>query len=605
MKKFIKTIIASIIGVIIACIILFVLSIIIIGHITFDIKNHYYPLQNESILKLNLNGTIVDRENKNFMFSIFNKEINETQDLDTVLAAIKEAKNNKKISGIYIQAGQIKSGYASLESIREALIDFKKTKKFVIAYGDNFNHNSYYISSVADEIYMNPIGMFDFRGLSTSIQYNKNILKKCGVQLQIYKVGIYKSAVEPYTSNKMSSFNRNQTYNLLSDIWTTLLIGISKSRKISIYKLNKYADKCLAFSDPDSIVSYKLIDGLKYDDEIEFLLKHKVGTKHNCKLNFISTKDLAIKSTTTKTPGCDKIAILYAEGEIIPDESSSTFYSKNYINSKEYIKELKKLKLDPTIKAVIFRINSHGGSAYASEQIWHAIKSLKQVKPVVVSMGDYAASGGYYIACIANKIIAEPTTITGSIGIFGLIPNGMQLAKTIGATHDHVSTNLHSNFGGDMLSIPLLGIGLLPARALNTIESAMVQSYIEKGYDLFLKRVAEGRKKTKKQIDVLAQGHIWTGKQALSLNLIDELGDINTAILTALRLANIKNYQIVKYPEKKDILTVFLNKATEKIDEKITKYFIVKEENHEQIKLFNIWKNHDYRQVILPVLKIQ
>lgn len=604
MRTFIKITLASALGVIVSTLVLLILSVLIIGYTTSTIKKPLInSLQKESILKLNLNGTIAEHDNNKSIYFFLQKQKDEIQSLNTILTAIHRAKNNKKIKAIYIEAGQIISGYASIESIRKALVDFKKSNKIIIAYGDNFDHHSYYICSVADEIYMNPQGVFDFRGLATSVQYNKNILKKCGIEIQVYKIGIYKSAVEPYTLTKMSNANREQIFSFLSDIWTTLLINISKKRQISVCQLNKYADQCLAFANPDSIVSYKLIDGLKYPDEIEVLLKEKIGIKTNDKLNLINTKELIFLSKTKKNTN-NKIAILYAEGEIIPNEFTSTFYSKNYINSKEYIKELEKLKQDSSIKAVVFRINSPGGSAYASEQIWHAVKNLQTVKPVVVSMGDYAASGGYYIACSANKIIAEPTTITGSIGIFGLIPNGMQLAKKIGATYDHVSTNHHSNFDGDFLSIPLIGIGLLPARPLNTEESTMVQKYIERGYALFLKRVAEGRKKTKKEINLVAQGRIWTGKQAFSLNLVDKLGDINIAIAEAAKLASIRNYQTVEYPEKKDFITNVLNDLFETFDEKIIKYYLG-EKNYKQQKIFNIWKNYDYRQAIMYPISIQ
>lgn len=589
---------ASALGVIIASVVLSVLSFIIfIGIAASFGSSSAYNLQKDSILKVNLNTTITDRENPNPFDFLFSSTSVKAYGLNDILSAIKKAKENEKIKGIYLNTGYTATGYASMEPIRRALLDFKESGKFIVAYGENFDHRSYYVSSVADTIFMNPQGVFDFRGLSASIQFNKDVLEKWGIEMQVFKVGTYKSAVEPYIQNKMSDANREQVTSFLNDIWRNLLIGISESRGISVEQLNRYADECLAFAAPETIVKYKLIDGLKYGDEVDKYIKEKLGLKKGAEIKYASVKDMQSVLDNKKKISKDKIAVLYAEGDIIADESS-VFYGNKNITAKEYVKELNKLKDDKNVKAVVFRVNSPGGSAFASEQIWHAVKELKEVKPIVVSMGDYAASGGYYISCSASKIVSEPTTLTGSIGIFGLIPNGAQLAKKMGATHDGVSTNKHSNFGNDVLSVPLLGIGLLPARPLNQEESTMVQVYIERGYDLFIGHCAEGRRKTKAEIDAIGQGRVWTGKQALELGLVDELGGIETAIKSAAELAGIEDYALNEYPAKKDFLMSLLEESSESVSQRITQGFMGKE-IYEQKRILNAWQNYDYRQAVV------
>lgn len=589
---------ASALGVIIASVVLSVLSFIIfIGIAASFNASSTYTLQKDSILKIDLNTTITDRENTYPFDFLFSGSSVKAYGLNDMLSAIKKAKENEKIKGIYLNAGFAATGYATMEPIRRALLDFKESGKFIVAYGENFNHCSYYVSSVADTIFMNPQGMFDFRGLATSIQFNKGVFEKWGIEMQVFKVGTYKSAVEPYIQDKMSDANREQRTSFLNDIWGNFLTGISESRGISVEQLNRYADECLTFVAPETIVKYNLIDGLKYGDEVDKYIKEKLGLKEDAKVKYAGVKDMQAVLDGKKKISKDKIAVLYAEGEIIPDILSS-FYSDGNITAKEYVKELNKLKEDKNVKAVVFRVNSPGGSAFAAEQIWHAVKELKEVKPIVVSMGDYAASGGYYISCSANKIVSEPTTLTGSIGIFGLVPNGAQLAKKMGATYDGVSTNKHSNFGDEVLSIPFLGIGLLPARPLNKDESAMVQAYIERGYELFIGHCAEGRGKTKTEIDAIGQGRVWTGKQALELGLVDELGGIETAIRSAAELAGIENYAVDEYPAKKDFLLSLLEESSESVSQRMTEGLMGKE-IYEQKRMLNAWQNYDYRQAVV------
>jgi protease-4 len=589
---------ASTLGVIIASVVLTVLSFVIFIGIAASLGSEpVYNLQKGTVLKVSLNGTISERENTNPLDFLFKDSSLDAYGLNDILAAIRKAKDNDKIKGIYLHAGHTISGYATMEPIRKALLDFKESGKFIIAYGEQFNHRSYYIATVADEIFMNPQGGLDFRGLATSIQFNRAILEKWGVEMQVYKVGTYKSAVEPYIQDKMSDANREQVTAFLNDIWGNLLKGVSESRNVSIEQLNRYADEFLLLTNPQTIINYKLIDGLKYGDEVEAYLKEKLELKPDDKLKIAGVKDLKTVPSEKKITAKAKIAVLYAEGNIV-DDLVPGFLSEPNITAKKYVKELNKLKDDKTVKAVVFRVNSPGGSGYASEQILHAVKELRKVKPIVVSMGDYAASGGYYISCGANKIISEPNTLTGSIGVFGLIPNGAQLAKKMGATYDGVSTNKHSNFADDVLSIPLLGIGLLPARPLNKEEGGLIQAYVERFYDVFLTHVAEGRGKTREEIDAIGQGRVWTGNQALKLGLVDELGGIDLAIQSAAEMAEINDYSIGEYPVQKDFFLGMLEESTESVSARITQSLMGKE-TCEQKRILNAWQNYDYRQAVI------
>ena len=599
MKDFFKMMFASTLGVIIASIILMFLSFILfIGMAASLGSTKTYTLHKESILKIQLDGIISERKSSDpFEFLLSSSSIS-VQGLNDILSAIEKAKSNDKIKGIYLVAGPVASGYAAMEPIRQALLDFKESGKFIIAYGENFSHRSYYVSSVADSIFMNPEGTMDFRGLAASIQFNKKILEKWGIETQIFKVGTYKSAVEPYMLDKMSDANRQQVTAFLKDVWGNLLKGISEGRNISVEQLNRYADESLIFAAPEKSLTYRLIDGLKYEDEVNNTLKALLELKPDDKLKTAGVQDMLSVPEGKKKISKNKIAVLYAEGEIVADVVSD-FYNSGVITAKEYVKELNKLKDDKNVKAVVFRVNSPGGSGYASEQIWHAVKELRAEKPVVVSMGDYAASGGYYIACGANSILAEPTTLTGSIGVFGIIPNAAQLAKRMGATYDGVSTNKHSGMMTDVLSIPLLGIGLMPARPLNSDESVMVQSYVERFYDLFLSRVSEGRDKTKEEIDAIGQGRVWTGNQALQLGLVDELGGIETAIKKAAALAEIEDYAINEYPVQKDFWMSLLSESSESVTTRITRGIMGKEW-YDQKRMMKLWQDYDYRQAVMP-----
>ena len=601
MKSFFKMLFASIIGVIIGFFIISIIGFVIFAGVAASIgSSPAYKLQKNTVLKVNLNEktNVSEQSNSNPFDAIFNRS-SVSLGLNDILSAIKKAENNDNIKGIYLNVGAAPIDFTTMNPIRNALLDFKKSGKFIIAYGESFSQPAYYVSSVADTIFMNPYGILDFGGLATSTQFNKGVFEKSGIECQVYKVGTYKSAVEPYILDKMSDANREQVTSFLNDMWGTVTGKISESRGISVAQLNQYADEFVALSDPHKMVDYKLIDGLKYTDEVEKYLKTRLNLKEDDKINYAGVKDMASVTEAGKKASKDKIAVLYAEGEILSDAAVSGFLPGNYITAKEYVKELNKLKDDKSVKAVVFRVNSPGGSAYEAEQIWHAVKELKAVKPIVVSMGTYAASGGYYISCAANKIVSEPTTLTGSIGIFGLIPNGAELAKKMGATYDGVSTNKFSSFGRGTISIPFLGIGLLPARRLNDAEGAKVQAFVERGYDQFISRCAEGRGKTKAAIDSIGQGRVWTGNQALKLGLVDELGGIDAAIKDAATLAKVDNYSISEYPAKKDFFMTLLENSAESLGEQIW-MGIVGKEVYQQKQMLKAWQNYDVRQAIMP-----
>ncbi|MDR1737412.1 MAG: signal peptide peptidase SppA [Candidatus Symbiothrix sp.] len=599
MKSFIKMIFASCLGVIIGGTLLLLFSMsFFIGMIGSMSETKTKTLKSENVLKINLNSEIADRATSDPFDLLLSGSAVEQNGLNNILSAIKKAKDSDKIKGIYLKGGLTQCGYATAEAIRKALLDFKTGGKFIIAYGENFTHRSYYICSVADSVFINPQGMMDFRGLASTIQYNKAILEKWGIEMQVFKVGTFKSAVEPYTESQMTPANREQTTAFLNDIWTTILQGISESRNISVEQLNSYADECLTFTDPKRLFDYYLIDGLRYEDDVKACLKNKLSLGKDESLTIVGVKDMIPVPESNRKISKDKIAVLYAEGEIL-DDALPSFYSQSAITAKEYIKELNRLKDDKKVKAVVFRVNSPGGSGYASEQIWHAVAELKKVKPVVVSMGTYAASGGYYISCGANKIIAESGTLTGSIGVFGMIPNGAQLAKRMGATYDGVQTNKHANFESEVLTIPLLGVGVLPARPLNQEESAMIQAYIDRFYDVFLTRVSDGRNISKTAVDSIAQGRVWTGNQALKLGLVDELGGIDRAIVSAAELADIQSYSVEEYPEEKDFFTSLLEESSESVGVKLMQFIMGTDRFNQQL-LQKTWQGYDFRQAIVP-----
>jgi signal peptide peptidase SppA, 67K type len=597
MKDFFKMMFASTLGVIIASIILTFLSFILfLGMASAFSSSPSFVLEKNSVLRIDLKGTINERESQDpFAFLLSGSTTNKSQGLNEILEAIEKAKNNEKVKGIYLKADAVNTGYATIEPIRQALLDFKESGKFIVAYGETVSQRSYYIASTADKFFLNPQGHLELSGLGTIRQYSKEVLQKWGVDIQVFKVGTYKSAVEPYTETKMSDANREQVSSYLNDIWGRLLEGISESRELSVDQLNAYVDEFLLFTPAEDLVERGLIDEIGYASDVEKYLKDILELEEKDKLKIASVKNMLSVPDAKKKFSKNKIAILYAEGEIVGDETS--MYS-NGITAKEFVSELRKLQDDDQVKAVVFRVNSPGGSAYASEQIWRALTELKEKKPVIVSMGDYAASGGYYISCNATKIVAQPNTLTGSIGIFGLYPSVGQLAKKMGAHFDGVGTNKHSLFGGGTLTIPLLELGLLPARPLDTDEGRMLQAYVEDGYDSFIGRCADGRGMTKEEINKIGQGRVWTGNQALALGLVDELGDLQKAIEIAVEEAELEDYSISEYPLQKDFFTQLLEESMGNAKIQFLKAFMGKEEFLLKQEL-NAWKNMDFRQAIM------
>lgn len=596
MKSFFKTLLASTLGVIIGSIILTVFSIMIFaGVIAAMGSTETYNLKDKTILTLDLKGNLGERAESSPLNKIMGNP--GTIGLEGILDAIKKAKENDEIKGIYIKAGTLNGALGNIDPIRNALIDFKTTGKFVVAYADSYLQNTYYIASVADKVIMNPKGSFDFRGISSNLIFTKNMNDKLGINYQVFKVGTFKSAVEPFIQDKMSEANRLQRTSYLNDIWSHLLAGISESRTISVDALNTYADRCLTFMPADSIVQYNLVDTLMYKPGVEAYLKTLVDIEADKKLNLASIDNMEgvkfKKEGDTKT----KIAILYAEGAIVDSGESNIFSSGSTITAQEYVKELQKLGDNDEVKAVVFRVNSPGGSAYASEQIWNAVVELKAKKPVIVSMGEYAASGGYYISCAANTIVAQPSTLTGSIGIFGLIPEGEELSKKIGFSFDEVNTNKHSSFGGTTFGIPFLFAGF--SRSFNDDEKQILQKYIESGYDLFITRCADGRSKTKAEIDSIGQGRVWTGSQAIKLGLVDKIGGIEDAIKIAAEQAKVTDYSISKYPEKKTFFAQILEDSFSNSKIQALKFFMG-ETNFEK----NILKQHiqsfDMQMAMMP-----
>jgi protease-4 len=529
-------------------------------------------LKPNSIFQIDLEGNLVDRSQEDPLSGAFahalGKPSENTIGLDDVLANIEKAKKDDNIVGIYLKGGSLSGGVASIKEIRNALIDFKKSGKFIVAYADNYSQRMYYLASVADKILINPQGMLELKGLSAQTMFFKNTLDKLGIEMQVVKVGTFKSAVEPYVNTKMSDANRLQVNVFMGSIWNNILKEISASRKIPVAKLNSYADEMMMFQPTEKSKQYGLVDGLVYIEQVDSVLKKYVkNLKKGDDLTFVKQEAMTKVPDTAKYDK-SKVALIYAVGEITDTEGDG-------IVSRDLVKTINDVEKDSAVKAVVFRISSPGGSAYGSEQIWHALSVLKAKKPLIVSMGDYAASGGYYIACGADKIVAQPTTITGSIGIFGVIPNIKGLDDKIGITYDGVKTNKMS----DAISIN---------RPFTPEERDLMQSYVNRGYELFVKRCADGRKMKTEQIKAIAEGRVWTGEDALKIGLVDKIGGLNDAIKLAVEKAKLKSYNIKEYPEKEDFMTKLMKNFGKDVETRIAKIQL-----GEQYNLFKQVKNLD------------
>lgn len=556
MKEFFKYVLGTVCGIITLCVFAGIMMMISFagmvasGNATTEIKEN-------SVLVFKLDGAVSERSAEGTPFDeLLGMADMSSMGLDDILAAIKKAKENDDIKGIYIEGGITTfDSPATAQQIRDALQDFKQSGKWIIAYADQYMQASYYVASVADSLFINKTGMIDFKGMGNKSYYMTGLYEKVGVKYQCTRVGKYKSAVESVTRKDMSENDREQRTAMYQGIWQYWLKQMAESRKVTAEQLNQVADdSIMVFACVDDYKKAKLIDGVMYPDAIKAVIKGKLGLDEDDEINQVMIKDMQNLPEKDKKEG-DKIAIYYAYGEII-DQPLSGFASDHAIVGSEVLEDLKELADDDDVKAVVMRVNSPGGSAIASEQIWHAIKLLKEKKPVVVSMGGYAASGGYMISAPANYIFAEPTTVTGSIGIFGLVPNVSELVTDkLGVTWDGVQTNKHSDYETNLVFAKD-----------NEKELRYMQTYVDRGYDTFLSIVAEGRGMTKEQVNEIAQGRVWVATDALPIKLVDQIGSIDDAVKKAAELAKCSEYYTAPYPEQSSWLDQLLASTEESKD---------------------------------------
>lgn len=548
MKKFFSNVMATMVGLFLFGLLISILSIVSFAGMAVQ-GNMTAPIEKKSILRIKLDGTLEERteENPLAILNSISKTEGNALSLEEALIALDKAAKNEKIMGIYLEGGSLGATPAMAEELRDALLEFKKSGKWIVSYADTYSKMSYYLCSVADQILLNPNGILIWNGLGSNPMFFKDVLEKIGVKMQVFKVGTYKSAVEPFICTEMSPANREQVTSYLNSIWNNMQKDVAESRKTTVENLNQLADSNSPFSEAKEMTQNGLADKLCYIDEVKKILKEKVEIEEDDELKFVTLKDVA-QSETLNEKISDEIAVYYAYGDIV-DQAGSGIRQGAQIVGKKVIKDLEKLRKDDDVKAVVIRVNSGGGSAYASEQMWHEIELLKAEKPVVVSMGGMAASGGYYISCSANKIFAEPTTLTGSIGIFGLVPDASELlTQKIGLKFDVVKTNALSDLGS-------LG------RPFNETECALIQASVNKGYEQFTGRVATGRKMKIEDVKAIAEGRVWTGEQALEIGLVDQLGDLNDAIAEAGKLAKIEKYSIARYPGAEPWLSKLMNQG--------------------------------------------
>ena len=555
MKSFLKQVLAVIVGICsvgaFATLMFFVMLGVMLA--TGDEKQ---SVSDNSILRIELTGTVVDRSTPNNPLNqLLGRSEASSQGLDVLIDAIKTAKSDKRIKGIYIEGGTMSSDFATLQELRGALVDFKSSGKFIVSYADSYTQGAYYIASVGDRVLINPSGLLDWHGIAMQPMFWTGLMEKVGVKAQVFKVGTYKSAVEPFILKEMSPANREQVESMITDLWKETCTAVATSRKLSPDSLNAYADRYITLADGADYKRLKLVDDLTYVDQVRDELRKRMNDKE---VTFVSPEVVAAQAEDTGDDD-NQVAVYYASGNIVDVAGSGALMGGgDEIIGSRVVEDLDKLANDKDVKAVVLRINSGGGSAYASEQMWRAVQLLKKKKPVVVSMGGMAASGGYYMSCGANYIVAEPTTLTGSIGIFGLIPDFSGLVKDkLGLRFDVVKTNKASDFG-------------TLSRPFDAAESAALQAHVNRGYALFLKRVADGRtaagrKMTPEAVDHIAQGRVWTGNQALKNGLVDKIGTLNDAILKAEQLAQTKNPAVVRYPAPKSWMESF-NKEKQEDD---------------------------------------
>ncbi|MBS1652110.1 MAG: signal peptide peptidase SppA [Bacteroidetes bacterium] len=561
MKQFFGAFLGSILGIVISTIV----AVLIIATV---IKSSFNSLKTESedekstvsaIIKIEFNGELVDREEpENPLKELKNINPLSSKDgdkigLNSLLKKINAATADDKIKGLYLEFKDLKAGFADIETLRKSLKDFKSKGKFIYAYSELYGQKEYYLASVASKVFLNPQGDMQWKGLSMNLMFYKNLFEKLGVEMQVFRHGKFKSAVEPFILDKMSESNRKQSEAFLGTIWNSMLSNIAIDRKLSIETLNSLANN-LEISNPEVAKKY-FVDALLYEDEVILELKNKTGIKATEKKYYTSINDYNPKNKIENSK--NKIAVIYAEGSIESGEGSD-----EVIGSARIAQAIKDARNNKNIKAIVFRVNSPGGSALASDVIWREVVLAKKEKPFIVSMGNLAASGGYYISCAADRIFAEPNTITGSIGVFGMIPNLQKVFNDkLGITMDTINTNLHSDMGNTF-------------RKVSEVEYTFIQKSVEKVYDTFTKRVAEGRKMTQAQVDSIGQGRVWAGADALKIGLVDELGGINEAVLYAAKKVNLNEYKITELPKQTNPLDKWLGKFEKESESKLlTKYF--------------------------------
>lgn len=549
MKDFIKNVGATIVGIFLFGIIIGIFGVMSLvgmvasGQATKNVKEN-------SVLVLKLQGDLQEQAQDDVLGQLTGNTFN-SLGMDAISSAIKKAKANKDIKGIYLETGILGADVAQLQELRDQLVDFKKSGKWIVAYSDNYTQGCYYLATAADKVYINPEGSINWHGIGSQPMFVKDLLAKFGVKMQVIKVGKYKSATEMFTEEKMSDANREQTQRYIQSLWDNMCKDVSKSRNISVAKLNDLADNGVFVANGKMLLAEKMVDGVKYADEMKAEVKKLLKLDADKKISQLSIADMATVKEEGND-GDDEIAVYYAYGDIVDTPAAGSLFSNSHaIVGNDVCKDLEELANDDDVKAVVIRINSGGGSAYASEQMWHQIDLLKKKKPVVISMGGMAASGGYYMSCNANYIFAEPTTLTGSIGIFGVIPNFSDLATNkLGLKFDEVKTNRNALFGSQ-------------ARMMNEEELTFLQGAITRGYHLFRQRVADGRKMTVDQVEQIAQGHVFTGEDALKIKLVDELGGLDKAVAKAAALAKTKSYYTQGYPAPLDFFDQLLQESTD------------------------------------------
>ena len=549
MEQFFKSVAATIVGIFAFGVIMIIFGFICLFGMVASSSGTPSLLDN-SVMVLKLQGEISDKAEEDWLGEITGNQFNQLG-MNKILSAIHKAKKEDKVKGIYLETGILQTDYATLQEIRGALADFKKSGKWIIAYGDNFSQGGYYLSSVANKVYVNPEGNIDWHGIASQTQYIKDVAAKFGVHFTVVKVGKYKSFTEMYTEDKMSDANREQVSRYINGLWQQILTEVSASRNINKDSLNHYADGIMAFEDSQLLKSRKLVDGFCYYDEIRDVVKKQLGLKSDEKIHQASMDDVNAAVEDSNALG-DQIAVYYCQGNIVSAASSCLYGSGQEIVSKQVIKDLQELGDDDNIKAVVLRINSGGGEAYASEQLWRAVSMLNKKKPVVVSMGGMTASGAYYMSMGARYVMAQPTTLTGSIGIFGALPDWSDLmTQKLGFKYDEVKTNRHSSYGTAGST-----------RHWTPEEIGILQANVNRGYALFRKRVADGRKLPVEQVEQIAQGRVWLGTDAKSIKLVDGLGNLNDAIAKAAQLAKISDYGTQEYPASADWIDQLLDRVS-------------------------------------------